>query len=107
MHFEEKTLINGRENDHESLIIREGQTLLAEKGTSLEASQFRHEDSRARRVRDEVLKNVELFTMLAKTGSGTTRRNGDAERRRRELYRRVAVSPNLRVYCFSSLSFFR
>jgi len=50
LHPGDKSLTSGRENDRESVIINEVQLLLAEKGTSLKASQFPHENPQARRV---------------------------------------------------------
>lgn len=44
MHFEEKTLTNEGENDHESMVINEVRLFGAGERTFLEASQFPQED---------------------------------------------------------------
>ena len=51
MHYEEKTLTNEGENDHESMVIKEPRLFGAGERTSLEASQFPREDPWARRLR--------------------------------------------------------
>jgi hypothetical protein len=86
VHFEENTLINERENGHESLIIKEVQLLLAEKRTSLKASPFPHENPQARNIGVEFLKMVGFSLYQQKPG---VERRGETEK--------GALSPRRRV----------
>jgi hypothetical protein len=63
------------------------------------SSGIQDEDPGTRRLRGRLSIDGERFTILVRTRSGMMRRNGEGSF--------IAASPGLRVYWFSSLSFFR